>query len=89
MEFYNDNETWSCIPVSHIGQLNEVLDVKGQAENPPETVIQKLAEEVEKFWKLGDGCPKSVSSIRKQFENDVLPQYQKYRKGDMKKKEKE
>ena len=56
---------------------------------PQKTVIQKLAEEVEKFWKLGDGCPKSVSSIRKQFENYVLPQYQKYRKGDMNKKEKE
>jgi hypothetical protein len=37
-------------------------------------------------WKLGDGCPKSVSSIRKQFENFVLPLYQKYRKGGMNKK---
>ena len=49
---------------------------------PQKTIINQLAEDVEKIWKTGDGCPKSKSIIRTHFENHVYATYQKYRRGD-------
>jgi hypothetical protein len=88
MEFYHDNEPWT-FPVYQYPTWDDVMRFymsRIKQKIPPKAIINKLAEEVEKIWKLGDGCPTAVSSIRNQFEKYVLPQYQKYRKGDGNKK---
>ena len=88
MEFYTDKNAWTFPPNQYptwddcmrfyMSRIQENMSQKA--------IIQSLAEEVEKIWKSGDGCPKSVSSIVTQFERYVLPQYKKNRKGDMNKK---
>jgi hypothetical protein len=84
MEFYSDTVPWffetcryptwdDCMRFYMSRIVNKV---------PQKTIINQLAEAVESIWKTGDGCPKAKSSIMKQFENHVLPTYQKYRRGD-------
>ena len=75
MDFYHDNELWT-FPVYQYPTWDDVMRFymsRIKQKIPPKVVINKLAEEVQKIWKLGDGCPKAVSSIRNQFEKYVLP----------------
>ena len=83
MDFYSDTDPWNfetckyptwddCMHY-YMSRINKFHQ---------KTIINHLAEAVEKIWKSGDGCPKSISSIRGQFENHVLATYQKYRRGD-------
>ena len=59
----------------------------------PESVIRDLANFCVDVWEAGDGCPRSWIKVMDLFKKDVLPVYQKYRKGDIhdekKQKEKE
>ena len=44
--------------------------------------VRQMAKFVYDIWNAGDGCPKSVNSIVKQYFEKVKPVYVKYRKND-------
>ena len=88
MEFYTDKNAWT-FPPNQYPTWDDCMRfyMSRMQENwNQKAIIQNLAEEIERIWNAGDGCPKSLSSIRTQFENHVLPQYKKYRKRDGNKK---
>ena len=84
MEFFSDKDPWTFESCKYPTWDDCMRFYKSRIVNkvPQKSIINQLAEAVETIWKTGDGCPKSKSSIRTQFENYVLPAYQKYRRGD-------
>ena len=86
MDFYSDNEPWDfekCKYPSWDDCMRYYMSrINKDKKVPQKTIIHQLACAIEKIWKSGDGCPKSVSSIRYQFETCVLATYQKCRRGD-------
>ena len=86
MDFYSDNEPWDfekCKYPSWDDCMRYYMSrINKDKKVPQKTIIHQLACAIEKIWKSGDGCPKSVSRIRYQFETCVLATYQKCRRGD-------
>ena len=84
MEFYADTDPWYFETCRYPTWDDCMRYYMSRVTNkvPQKTIINQLAEDVHKVWQSGDGCPKSISSIRSQFENHVLATYQKYRRGD-------
>ena len=85
MDFYNDEDTW-VFPKERYPTWDDCMRYYKSRINTKVTqksVINQLSEAVETIWKSGDGCPKSKNRIMVQLESYVIPQYQKYRKGDM------
>ena len=84
MEFYDDKEPWR-LPRDKYPTWDDCMRYcksRISKDISHKSVVNKLAEEVEAIWKSGDGCPKAKANIIVQFENSILPMYQKYRKGD-------
>ena len=84
MEFYSDKEAWN-FPKNQYPNWDDCMRFymsRIMNKVPQKSVLNDLAEAVEKIWKSGDGCPKSASSIMNQFEKTVHLEYKKYRKGD-------
>ena len=88
MELYTERNAWTFPPNQYPtwDDCMRFYTSRMQENWSQKAIIQSLAEEIERIWKAGDGCPKSLCSIRTQFEKNVLPQYKKYRKGDGNKK---
>ena len=84
MDFFSDSEAWH-FPTYQYPTWDDCMRFyisRTKNKVPQKSAIYQLSEAVVKIWKSGDGCPKSWNIIMLQFENTVLPQYQKYRKGD-------
>ena len=86
MEFYEDSEPW-MFPTNRYPTWDDCMRyymsrMKGAKKVSQKSIFNELSEAVHKIWKSGDGCPKSKSNIMNQFEKTVLPQYQRYRRGD-------
>jgi hypothetical protein len=86
MDFYMDTEPW-MFPNYQYLPWDDCMRVKVKV--PMKTAMLELADTVYQIWKAGNGCPKSVTNIITQFERSVYSQYQKYRKGDGVKKDKQ
>ena len=91
MDFYMDTEPW-MFPKYQYPTWDDCMRFymsRVKVKVPMKTAMLELAEAVHQIWKAGDGCPKSETNIITQFERSVYSQYQKYRKGDGVKKDKQ
>ena len=95
--FYQDSSPWTppknCYPTwdnvmrFYLSRVwSHSVDGKGprRTEVSPEQALKDLAVFCVGVWETGDGCPRSWIKVMELFKKDVLPIYQKYRKGDIK-----
>ena len=84
MDFYSDTAPWNLPSYQYPTWDDCMRYYLSRTKNkiPIKSALHGLAVGVHQIWKSGDGCPKSPQRIMVQFENTVLHQYQKYRKGD-------
>ena len=94
--FYQDSSPWTppknCYPTwdnvmrFYMSRVqSHSVDGKGprRTEMSPEQAIKDLADFCVGVWESGDGCPRFWIKVMELFKKDVLPIYQKYRKGDI------
>lgn len=89
--FYSDNKPWSPPKISYPTWDDVVRFYVSRSQSKHAVlsdVIQELALFVHDIWEKGDGCPMSITAVKKQFSTKVLPEYRRYRDGDGRKSRK-
>ena len=73
--------TWDTVMRMYTSRVYIPGMSKGDIESK-ELAIRHVSQILLDIWRSADGCPKTINAICYQLKTEVLPMYQKYRKGD-------
>ena len=85
--FYNDTCPWTppknAYPTWDNVMRYYISRTSKSVQSSSDQVMNSLSMFCVEVWESGDGCPMTWQAVKKKFQSEVLPVYQKYRKGDI------